>query len=513
MTGGKATSLFAHHVVFGHGAPIPQGAHSGFAFVAKHVCGLHGFTCNAGVTWSERVHLSHRARMRACHISKTMPSLSRRLFLATSAALAATPAPGALRSSEEFDVVVVGAGAAGIAAGRRIAAAKRRFIIVEAVDRVGGRCITDTEIFGVPYDRGARWIHMPDLNPVAKLAAGTGLDVYPAPPGQRLRIGRRYARATEMEDFLSALVRSNRAIAEQGRGKADVSCAQALPKDLLDWRSTVDFVLGPFGCSKDLDQVSAFDFAKSVERDTDSFCRQGIGTLIAKLAAGLPIQLSNPVKRIEWSRRGIDIQTTKGHINARTAIITVSTAVLSAGKIQFDPDLPSRYLDAAGKLALGSYDHIMLELPGNPLGLQHDDLIFEKANSARTGAILANIAGSPLTMVDVGGTFGRDLSAQGEAAMVDFALGWLGNLYGADLKKAVKRSHATRWSDEPWTLGAFSAASVGGQGSRRILMESVRERLWFAGEAAHETLWGTVGGAWESGERAADAVLKQLGRR
>ena len=443
----------------------------------------------------------------------TMSHLSRRLFLAASAAAAATPALGVSRSSDDVDVVVIGAGAAGIAAARRIASAKRRVVMVEAADRIGGRCITDTQIFGVPYDRGAHWIHMPDLNPVAKLASGTGLDVYPAPPGQRVRIGRRYARSGEMEDFLSALVRSNRAITEAARGKVDLSCAQALPKDLLDWRRTVEFVLGPFGCGKELSEVSAQDFAKSVERDVDSFCRQGFGALIAKLGAGLPVQLSNPVTRIDWGRNGVEVETTKGHISARTAIVTVSTGVLAAGKIKFNPDFPKRQLDAVGKLTLGSYDHIMLELPDNPLGLQRDDLLYEKTDGTRTGAVLANISGTPLVMVDVAGSFGRELSAQGEAAMVDFALEWLGNLYGADIKKAVKRSHATRWNDEPWTLGAFSSASVGGQGSRRVLTEPVRDRLWFAGEATHETLWGTVGGAWESGERAADAALKQLGRR
>jgi monoamine oxidase len=95
--------------------------------------------------------------------------------------------------------------------------------------------------------------------------------------------------------------------------------------------------------------------------------------------------------------------------------------------------------------------------------------------------------------------------------MTAFALEWLTGLYGTDLRKAVKRTAATRWNDEPWALGAFSAAAPGGQPSRRVLMEPVRDRLWFAGEAAHETLWGTVGGAWESGERAADAALKKLG--
>src|SRR5918995_635859 len=95
---------------------------------------------------------------------RTMPRLTRRSFLAGTAA-------------------VVGAGAAGIAAARRIVAAGRRVAVIEAADRVGGRCVTDTRTFGVPYDRGAHWLHMHDINPVAKLAAGAKLDVYPAPPG------------------------------------------------------------------------------------------------------------------------------------------------------------------------------------------------------------------------------------------------------------------------------------------------------------------------------------------
>jgi monoamine oxidase len=93
--------------------------------------------------------------------------------------------------------------------------------------------------------------------------------------------------------------------------------------------------------------------------------------------------------------------------------------------------------------------------------------------------------------------------------MVSFAVDWLADLYGADVKKAVRRTHATNWAKEPWALGAFAAAGVGGQPSRRVLMEPIGNRIYFAGEAVHETLWGTVGGAWESGERAADTILKR----
>jgi monoamine oxidase len=140
-------------------------------------------------------------------------------------------------------------------------------------------------------------------------------------------------------------------------------------------------------------------------------------------------------------------------------------------------------------------------------------LVFEKSDNRQTAAILGNISGSTLCTVDVGGNFGRELSAKGEAAMVDFALTWLGSLYGADMKNAVKRRHATRWNNEPWVLGAMSAAAPGGQSSRKILTEPLSGRIFLAGEATHETLWGTVAGAWESGERAAEAVLKLIGRR
>jgi monoamine oxidase len=438
-----------------------------------------------------------------------MSMLSRRSFLAGSAAVAAGPRLGAA-AALDVDIAIVGAGAAGIAAARRVAAAKRRCLLLEASDRIGGRCLTDTRPFGVPWDRGAHWLHTPDINPVAKLAGQTGLDIYPAPPGQKIRIGRRYAREGEMEDFLAALVRTNRAIGEAAR-KADLSCAHALPKDLLDWRHTVEFVLGPFGCSKDLGEVSAMDFARSIERDSDAFCRQGLGALIAKLADGLPVRLGAPVRQIDLTGRGIaEIALARGSLTARGVIVTVSTGVLAAGKIKFAPE-PKRQLDAAGSLRLGSYDRIALELPDNPLGLERDDLVFEKTQGTRTAALLANVAGSPLVTVDVGGRFGRDLAAQGEAAMTAFALDWLGELYGADLRKAVKRTSATQWNNEPWVLGAMSAAAPGGQPARRTLMEPVRDRLWFAGEAVHETLWGTVAGAWESGERAADAALKKLG--
>ena len=177
----------------------------------------------------------------------------------------------------------------------------------------------------------------------------------------------------------------------------------------------------------------------------------------------MPVALSTPASRVSWSNRDVTVETPSGKIVARAAIVTVSSNVLAAGNIKFTPDIPKRQLDAAAKLGLGSYDHIALQLAGQ---------------SARAGArrhrhraeqfdadalLLANIGGSSLCSIDVAGSFGRDLSAQGEAAMVAFAMEWLTKLFGSEVAAAVKKSSATRWNAAPFALGAMSSAAPGGQ--------------------------------------------------
>jgi len=440
-------------------------------------------------------------------------TLTRRGFLSASAALAATPvlyrgASGAT-PSRDADIVVIGAGAAGIAAARRILAANRKVIVIEASGQIGGRCLTDSTTFDVPFDRGARWMHNPDTNPIIRLARAAGLEIVTAPSGQKIRVGRRNARAGETEDFLATLVKANRAIDDASR-RSDISCAAALPKELGDWANTIEFALGANFAGKDLKDFSTVDKIRAADRNTVFACRQGLGALIAKLGGDVPVSLSTPANRISWGSRDVTVETPAGKINARAAIVTVSTNVLTAGSIKFAPDIPKRALDAASKLSLGSYDHIALQLPGNPLGLSRDDVIMEQSTSNRTALLLANMGGSSLCSIDVGGSFGRDLSAQGEAAMLAFAKEWLTKLFGSEVAAAIKKSSATRWNTSPYVLGAMSAAAPGGQASRKALAEPIGA-MFLAGEATHETLWGTVDGAWESGERAADAALRKIG--
>jgi monoamine oxidase len=439
-------------------------------------------------------------------------TITRRDLLAASAA-AVLPSLGgrawAAPLPREADIVVIGAGAAGIAAARRVQAANRKVLVVEADTRLGGRCWTDNATFDVPFDRGARWLHNPETNPMVRLARAAGLDISAAPLGQKIRVGLRNARPGEIEYFLAALVRTNRAIDEASR-RGDIACASVLPKDLGEWAGAAEFVLGANGTGKDLVDVSVVDKARAQDRNAAIGCRQGVGALVAKLGEQAPISLSTPVSHIIWNNREVAVETPSGKIAARAVVVTVSTNVLAAGNIKFTPELPKRQLDAASKLSLGSYDRIALELPGNPLGLARDEVVIEQSNSTRTALLSANVAGSSLCVIDVAGSFGRDLTGQGDKAMLAFAQEWLKKLFGGDIAATAKKSSVTRWNSSPFSLGAMSVAAPGGQGSRKILTEPLGN-LFFAGEATHETLWGTVDGAWESGERAAEAGLRKIG--
>jgi monoamine oxidase len=422
---------------------------------------------------------------------------------------AGRPAFAQKPAGDDADVIVVGAGAAGIAAARRLQAEKLKVLVFEAQDRIGGRCVTDTKTFGVPFDLGAHWIHNPDSNPL--LAAGPAPDVYSAPRWQSVRIGARAARDAELELFLATQVRAQRAMREQVKSKTDVPATRMLPQDLGVWRPTLEFMFGPYALGKDLNEVSAFELARAAERAGDVFAPQGYGALLARLANGLNIRRSRPVSMMAWGKSTV-LETEESLWYPRAVIVTCSTNILLGQDIEFIPPLPKRVKDAAAQLALGSLDHIGLDLTGNPLGLQKDDFVVEQASGRQTAAMLANVSGTSLHVVTVGGAFGRDLSAKGEAAMLDFAVQWIGNLFGTDVKRLVKKSFATRWNAQEYVGGAMSVAGPGHSDARKVLLEPLG-RIWLAGEAVHETKWGTVEGAWESGVRAAEAVLTHFGHK
>jgi monoamine oxidase len=428
-------------------------------------------------------------------------TFTRRNILAAGAMLAVAPAIPARSASGDYEVVIVGAGAAGLAAGRRIAEAGKSYVILEAADRAGGRIASANLASGAVYDRGANRFSAPSRNPLVAVARAEKLKLYEPSPGRRLYIGPREARDGEYDDFTASLRRANRTIAAVAELGRDTAASRALP-ELGDWRGTIAFVLGPLTAGKDLDDVSSVDLARAEDRPDDVMLREGTAALLAAAGKSLAIELGTAVQRIDMGGRGrVELATNRGTLSGRTVIVTASTNVLVSDRLRFSPGLPAAITAALSKLSLGTYERAILEMPGNPYRFGADERIIFKTDNAKTILLHTRVGGSDLLYADLAGRFGRELANAGEASVAGFLADAFAAHFGGGVKQALGKIELTRWSHEPYVQGGFSAAVPGGALSRRALMEPISDRVFLAGEAAHETLWGTVAGAALSGER------------
>ncbi|MFG1479783.1 FAD-dependent oxidoreductase [Xanthobacter sp. V4C-4] len=432
--------------------------------------------------------------------------LDRRRLLKAGAALAVAGVPyGALGQVSQPDVIVIGAGAAGIAAARKLAEAGIGYALIEAAQRVGGRTYTDTAVFGVAFDMGANRLHFPGATALPGLGRAAGFDIARAPEAGRLYLGGKEASDPDYEDFVGAVRRAERAIVAAGDAGRDLPAARVVP-DLGAWSASAQFVAGPFLRAKDLAQVSTVDVAHAEDRGVDEICRQGLGALVASLAAPLAVQLDTAARSIELGGRRVVVSTGRGNLTARYVIVAVPPSVIAAGKLRIAL-LPARARAAVERITLGTYDHIAFEWPGAPGALGPGEIIHFRTEGGHGYALQARLAGTSLFSLEVGGQFAEDLEEAQPAAVRAVLVEAITREFGADAARRIGRVHHTQWGKAPFALGSMSCATPGAGALRRAFLEVVAGRLVFAGEHAHESLWGTVSGAWQSGERAAAQVV------
>jgi len=409
------------------------------------------------------------------------------------------------------DVLVIGAGCAGIAAARELSTRGRTCVVLEAGARVGGRAFTESISIGLPFDHGASWLHQADDNPLTPLARGLGLPMldHDTLRDRRLFAHGRMATPEERRAFAAAEGAFWTAIeAAAADGAPDRSAADAAPCD-GPWDATVAHWEGAQICAAELSRMSLHDVAGTALDGPNLILRDGVGGLVARLAEGLPIRLGARVERLGWGARGVVAEGTFGSLAARAAIVTVSTGVLAAGGIAFDPDLPPEIQGAIHALPLGLLTKIAFrtdrpDAPGMPpfaslrRAVEHD--------GDRPMSWISRLFGDPLMIAFCGGArawemagdpAGAEAAARAEAALV----------FGPKAATALGPAAVTRWAEDPLFRGAYSHAVPGARDARRRLAEPLADgRLVFAGEACHPRFAATVAGAWLSGEAAARAV-------
>jgi len=449
------------------------------------------------------------------------------------------------RDRKQVDVLIVGAGAAGLAAARDLSHAGLTVTIIEARPRVGGRVLTLHDPRSpVPLELGAEFIHGASAETLP-LAQAAGLSVLELPNTHERAAGGRFK---PMGGFWELVDRMNHDLARRlaGRGKdfpvseyLDSSRVPAERRGLLR-----DFVQGFYAAHPD--RLSAQSLAVEIGGGDEQDEVQGQQFRIANggdalmkwLRDGLDpdrtdVRLSTVAESVQWKRGAVSIVCRGGGdraelptLTGRTALITLPLAVLKAGVVRFEPALPAKQR-ALGNLEMGQVFKIVLRF--REAFWQRPEFLKErraKTGSTGSGLTFLHAHGvevptwwttlpvrAPVLTGYVGAVAAEQLLAEEPPSRVERSLVALSEVLAVprrELEEQLDASASHDWRADPFARGAYSYIGVGGNGAPRALGRPVDGTLFFAGEATNGAEIGTVAGALSSGRRAAREVLHVL---
>ena len=412
-------------------------------------------------------------------------------------------------AASDVDVVIVGAGSAGLSAARAATERGLSYLLLEGSHRIGGRAYTEQFVPGMPFDLGCHWMHSASLNPFVPIAERFGFH-YRRDGAWRTNIyaAKGWATEQEREEILALGAANEAAIATAAARGDDVAVA-----DVIDLESRwAPFMAYWFtlGTSRDIDQVSIIDSVAYNDTEENWPLREGYGALVARWAMGLPVTLNAAVERVHWGNAGVTVETAKGTVKGRRLLITISTNMLTAGRIAFDPPLPEWKREAAAALPLGVHNRIGIMLTRDPFGpdARPNATIMLEGDEVPMSVQLRPF-GFDYVVGVTGGRFGSWLERAGVAASVDYLTERLVKTFGSEIRKALSsRTIVTAWEGDPWTLGSYSAATPGNGHRRKDLARPIDDILFFAGEATSPDFFATCHGAYLSGIAAIESIAK-----
>jgi monoamine oxidase len=407
---------------------------------------------------------------------------------------------------DRFDVVVVGAGAAGIAALRRLGEAGVDAVALEARDRVGGRAHTVTTSAGFPVDCGAGWVHSADENVLARPIEQAGFTLDRTPPHWMKQAFNRDFPAADQRAYREAFNALDTRLEAAAKTGVDRPAS-----DFLQPGNSWNPLLNAFSSyynGAEFDQVSVLDYAAYEDSGVNWRVAEGYGAAVAHFADLSRIVTDCAVTTIHHDGPELAFDTAKGRITARAAIVAVPTPILAQERLKFSPGLPDKAEAAAG-LPLGLADKVFLGL-AEPEAMPAEGHLFGRADRTEIGSYHLRPFGRPYIEVFLGGRWARALEGEGAGAPAAFALEELGHLLGSDFRRGLTVLAETHWANDPYALGSYSHALPGHAGDRAILAAQVEARIFFAGEATSPHFYSTVHGAWGSGVRAAEEAIAAL---
>lgn len=411
-------------------------------------------------------------------------------------------------------IIVIGAGVSGLAAAKKLKEKGFSVTVLEAQDIIGGRLRTNRSL-GFAFDEGASWIHGINGNPITNLAKEAGMTTFYTNDdnivaydiGGKVASDSVYNSAeTQFYNILETM---------KSKGNADKSFETVFntlyPSKVNDrlWRfflsAYVTFDTG------DLDKLSSTLYDEGeVFGGVEHIATNGYDTIPKYLSAGLDIKLSQRVTKVDYSGEKIKITHNGSVSEADFVIITVPLGVLKANKIEFVPVLPASKQTAIEKIGMNCVNKFLLTWDNvfwdDEQYIAYTPEIKDKFNYfVNVNKINPNIKA---LMTFAYAQYGRQTESMTDAQIISEIMIHLRDIYGNAIPNP-KNMLRTKWNSDEHFLGAYSYTAVGTEMRHfEDLAQQVSNKVFFAGEHTHIEYFSTAHGAYLSGIREADKIIK-----
>lgn len=429
--------------------------------------------------------------------------------------LLAAPASAQLA---DVDVIVIGAGIAGLAAAKRLVNLGYTVVVLEAASQIGGRIKTDRSL-GAAFELGAAWIHGPRGNPISDLAKQVNAKtfvtqdesyrVYSATGKQisRKTIGRKFGQLNALFKRIDQRFDHDQPL-DEAIGRVS---RKGLSDPVLNWMASA---YTEFDTGGPLDNLSAYYFDEDkVFPGQDRIFPNGFDSILPPLAEGLDIRVNTPALTIEYEEGdGASVITPQGRFESYFVICTAPLGVLKKQKIAFDPPLPEPHRRSIEKVSMGNVTKLALKFNKAywPVKTQYFGYMSETRGRWNYFLNYRTFSDQNILLGFSVGAYAERAERMTDTAMVADCMRALRRMFGPELPDPVA-SLPTRWSQDPWTLGAYSYTNVGTRPEDfERLAEPIANTILMAGEHVNFDYHGTTHGAYLSGLAAAQQIEDEL---
>lgn len=439
------------------------------------------------------------------------------------------------KQKENQDVIIIGAGMAGLAAAQTFQANGLNPIILEARNRVGGR-INTIYSWNMTLDLGAHWLHKIENNPLGDIVKKSNIatqfttfcSTRPFDIFNSMRILDHDGNTLDQSRVATALIQINQFTEylelHASSYPEDISIAVALKEfakhnefnnDSLALVKYISTDYGEFETGANISNISSKTVEiKPTAVGRDVIFMNGCSQLLTQFKKDTRIMFRQIVNDIVYNKKIVKIYTQDNCYEAKHVVVTLPLGVLKANVVRFNPTLPIEKVNAINKLGYGVLNKIFLRFEIPFWDLKKEWILFLPSLDKLQDTLEIHnsyvTTQQPILIVYTTGCFSRELEKLDDKQIILLIINRLKIAFGKKIPEPLSYI-ITRWEADPFSRGSFSYTHVGNTvDDYKILSQSIHEKLFFAGEATSWFDSSTLTGAYLSGVRAANEVLKLL---